>query len=115
MSKATKRKWEKQKKVRLNEKGNRACDKDRNNSDQNIYSYMARMSGNNECTSRSFCDSSQLTNWILDVGAMCHMTGKVSNCISCSLEDTDKHIVIADGHQITAKQKRTSTNKNVRQ
>ena len=32
--------------VRFNEKGNRACDNGKNNSDQNIYASMARMSGN---------------------------------------------------------------------
>ena len=37
---------ERQKQVRFNEKGNRVCDKDKNNSDQKIYVFMARMSGN---------------------------------------------------------------------
>ena len=32
--------------VRFNEKGNRACDNGKNNSDQKIYASMARMSGN---------------------------------------------------------------------
>ena len=34
----------------------------KNNSDQKIYASMARMSGNDECPSGSFGDSSQLTN-----------------------------------------------------
>ena len=50
-------------------------------------------------------DSSQLTNWILDSGATCHMTPEVSDFISGSLEDTDKYIEVADVHHVTAKQK----------
>ena len=38
---------------------------------------MAPMSGNDECTSRNFGDSSKLTNWILDSGSMCHMTPEI--------------------------------------
>ena len=45
------------------------CDNGKNNSDQEIYAYMARMYGNDECPSANFGDSSQLTNWILDSGA----------------------------------------------
>ena len=66
------------KQVIFNEKGNRACDNGENNSDQKIYAYMARMSGNDECPSEKFGDSLQLTNWILDSGATCHMTPEVS-------------------------------------
>ena len=62
------------KQVCFNEKGNRACDNGKNNSDQNIYASMARMSGNDECPSGNFCHNSQLTNCILDSGATCHMT-----------------------------------------
>ena len=72
------------------------------------------MSVNDEFTSGNFGDSSQLTNWILDSGATCHMTPEVSDFIPGLLEDTDKHIEGADGHHVMAK-KRTSTNKNVRQ
>ena len=61
-----KKRW---KQVSFNEKGNHAC-----GNDKNIYASMARMSGNDECSSELFCDSSQLTNWILDSGATCHMT-----------------------------------------
>ena len=50
------------KQVRFNEKGNRACDNGKNNSDQKIYSSMARMSGNDEFPGEHFGDSSQLTN-----------------------------------------------------
>ena len=57
------------KQVCFNEKGNRACDNGKNNSDQKIYASMARISGNDECPSEKFGDSSQLTNWIWDHGA----------------------------------------------
>ena len=67
---------------------------------------MARMSGNDECPNGDFVDSSQLTYWILDSGATCHMTPEVSYFIPGSLEDTDKHIKVADRHHVTAKQKR---------
>ena len=53
------------KQVSFNEKGNRACDNGKNNSDQKIYASMACMSGNDKCPSRTFGASSQLTNWIL--------------------------------------------------
>ena len=66
---------------------------------------MARMYSNDKHSSESYCDSSQLTYCILYFGATCHMTPYVSNFISGSLEDTDKHIEVADGHHVTAKQK----------
>ena len=43
-----------------------------------MYASMARVSGNDECPSKSFGDSSQLTNWILDSGVTCHMAPEVS-------------------------------------
>ena len=52
---------------------------------------MARMSGNGECPSGNFGDSSQLTYWILDYGATCHMTPEASDFIPYSLEDTEKN------------------------
>ena len=54
--------------------------------------YMARMSGNDEVSSRAFGDILQLTNWILYSGATCHMTPHISNFIPGSLEDTDIYI-----------------------
>ena len=51
---------------------------------------MARMSSNDKCSSENYGDSSQLTNWILDSGAMCHITPEVSDLIPGSLQDTDK-------------------------
>ena len=62
---------------------------------------MARMSDNDKCPSRYFDDSSQLTNWILDLGAMCHIMQEFQD----SLEDTDKHIEVSDINQVMAKQK----------
>ena len=93
------------KQVNFNEKGNRACNRSKNISNQNIYAYIAHISGNDKCPSRHFGDSFQLTIWILDSGVMCHMTPEVSDFISGLLEDIDKHIEVADGHQVTAKQK----------
>ena len=66
---------------------------------------MARMSGNDKCPSGNFGDSSQLTNWILDSGATCHMTQDVSDLITGSLENTYKKIEVEDGHHITAGKK----------
>ena len=73
------------KQVRFNEKGNCACDNGENNSDQNTYASMAHMSGNDKCPGGNFGESSQLTNWILDSRATCHMTPEVSDFIPGSL------------------------------
>ena len=89
--------------VRFNEKVNRACDNGKNNDDHKIYACIACMSSNEERSSENYGDSLQLTNWILDSGATCHMTPEVSGYIPGSLEDTDKYIEVADGHHITAK------------
>ena len=70
-----------------------------------IYASMARMSGNDECPSANFGDSSQLTNWILDSRTTCHMTPYVSDFIAGLLEDTDKYIEVANGHHVPEKQK----------
>ena len=42
---------------------------------------MARMSSNDERKSKYYGDSLQLTNWILDSGATCHMTPEVTDFI----------------------------------
>ena len=63
------------------------------------------MSSNDERKSENYGDISQLTNWILDSGSMCHMTQEVSNFIPGSLEDTDKYIEVADRHRVMEKQK----------
>ena len=82
-SKPSKENEKRQEKLRLNERGNFAshkeCDNRKNNNEQKIYVSMERMSDNDECPSRDFGDSSQLTNWILDSGATCHMTPEVSD------------------------------------
>ena len=78
--------------VRFNEKVNRECNNGKDNDDHNIYVSMARMSSDDECKSVKYGDSSQLTNWILDSGATCHMTPEVSDFIPGSLDDTDKYI-----------------------
>ena len=89
--------------VNFNEKGNHACDNGKNNYDHKIYASMARMSSNDKRKSVKYGDSSQLTNWILDLGATCHMTPEVTDFISGTLEDTDKYIEVADGHHVTKK------------
>ena len=75
---------------------------------------MELMTGNDKCPSVKFGDSLQLTNWILDFGATCHMTQGVSDFIPGLLEDTEKHILVAYKHHITG-EKRTSTNKILQQ
>ena len=94
-----------QKQVRFNENFNCACDNGKNNNDHKIYASMAQMYRNDERKSVKYGDSSQLTNFILDSGAMCHMTPEVSDFIPGSLEDPDKYIEVVDGHHVTAKQK----------
>ena len=64
---------------------------------------MARMSDNEKSSSRDFGDSSQLTNSILDSREMCHMMPQIPNFSGGLLEDMDKHIEVADRHQVTGK------------
>ena len=66
---------------------------------------MEQIFGNDESYSRDCGDSSQLTNWVLDSGATCHMTPQVSDFIPRLLEYTDKYIKVMDGHHVMAKQK----------
>ena len=56
------------------------------------------MSSNIESPRRYFGDSSQMNNWVLDLGEMCHMTPDISDFVPISLEETDKHIEFADGN-----------------
>ena len=63
------------------------------------------MSSDYKRESKDYGDSLQLTNWILDSGATCHMMPEVTDFIPGSLEDTDKFIEVADGNHVTAKQK----------
>ena len=88
-----------------NEKVNHACDNGKNNDDHKIYAYMACMYSNAKLSSENYGDSLQLNNWILDLVETLHMTPEVSDFIPGSLEDTDKYIEIADGNNVTAKQK----------
>ena len=62
------------KQVCFNEKSNRAYDNGEDNDDHKIYASMAQMPSDDEHKSVKYGDSSQLTNWILDLGATCHMT-----------------------------------------
>ena len=70
-----------------------------------MYAFMAKMSSNDEHKSEMYCESSQLTNWILDSGATWHMTPEVSDIIPGSLEDTDTYNEVVDGQHVTVKQK----------
>ena len=84
------------KSVHFDEKGNHACDNGEDDNDHQIYASITRMSSDDEHESGDYGDSSQLTNWILDSGATCHMTPAVTDFIPGSLEDTDKFIEVAD-------------------
>ena len=53
---------------------------------------MAWMSNYDVKEIKDYGDSLQLTNWISDSGATCHMTPEVTDFITGSLEDTDKFI-----------------------
>ena len=93
------------KQVRFNEKVNRACDNGKDNNDHKIYASMAQMYSDDERKSVKYGDSSQLTNWILDLVATCHMTPEVSDFIPVSLKDKYKYIEVADGHHVTERKK----------
>ena len=80
-----------------------ACNNGKNNDDHKIYVSMAQMSSNDELSSKKYGDSLQLTNWILDSVATCHMTPEISDVIPRSLEDTDKYIEVADRNHVTEK------------
>ena len=87
------------------EKGNSAKDNSDDDDELKVYAYMERMSNDDVRENKDYGNSSQLTNWILNSGATCHMTPEVTDFIPGSLEDTDKFIEVADGHHVTAKQK----------
>ena len=65
---------------------------------------MARIYSNTESPRRDFGDRLQMTNWILDSGATCHMTPDISDFVPLSLVETDKYNEVAYVHYITAKQ-----------
>ena len=74
------------------EKGNCAKDNIDDEDDLKVYASMARISNDDVSKNKDYCNSSQLTNWILDSGATCHMTPEVTDFIPGTLEDTDKYI-----------------------
>ena len=51
---------------------------------------MKHMSSNAEITRRNYGDSLQLTNWILDSDATCHMTPELLGFIQGIFLETDK-------------------------
>ena len=61
------------------------CDNSDDDDDLKVYAYMARMSNDDVSKNKDYGDSSQLTNWILDSGATCHMTPEVTDFIPGSL------------------------------
>ena len=63
------------------------------------------MFSNTEIPRRYFGDKSQLTNWILDSGATCHMIPDISFFILSFLVEIDKYLEVADEHFVTAKKK----------
>ena len=74
------------------EKVNSAKDNSDDDDDLKVYASMARMSNDDKRENKYYGDSSQLTNWVLDSGATCHMTPEVTDIIPGALEDTDKFI-----------------------
>ena len=67
------------------EKGNRACNNSDDDNDLKVQVSMAQMSKYDVSKNKDYGDSSQLTNWILDSGATCHMTPEVTDFIPGSL------------------------------
>ena len=61
------------------EKGNFECENRDDDNDLKVYASMTRMSSDDKRENKYYGDSSQLTNWILDSGAMCHMTPEVTD------------------------------------
>ena len=74
-----------QRQVRFNEKGNRACDNGEDNDDHKIYASMAQMYSDDKRKSKDYGNSSQLTNFILDSGDTCHMMPGITDFIPGSL------------------------------
>ena len=74
--------------------------------------YLARMSSNIQSVKRDFGDSSQMTNWILDSCATCHMTPYISDFVQVSLLEMDKFIKCLEENFVKAKN-RGRANKNM--
>ena len=75
------------KKVHFSERGNCACDSSGVKVTK-ICAPIERMYNNDKCSSGNIGDSLQLTDWILDSGATCHMMPEVSDFIPSLLEVT---------------------------
>ena len=63
------------------EKGNSAKYNSDDDDDLKVYASMAQMFNDDKRENKDYGDSSQLTNWILDSGATCHMTPEVTDFI----------------------------------
>ena len=74
---------------------------------------MERKFSKLEISGRHFGESLQLTNWILDSGATCHMALEILDFIMCLLVEIDKYIEVADVNFVIKKQTGESQNKNV--
>ena len=55
------------------EKGNRAFDNSNDDNDLKVYASITRMSSDDKRENKDYGNISQLTNFILDSGATCHM------------------------------------------
>ena len=64
---------------------------------------MAHMYTNEETPRKDYGERLQLTNYILDAGATCHMTPEISDFIPGLLVETDEYVEIS-GNLVTAKQ-----------
>ena len=79
---------------------------------QKIYASMACMFSNVKTPRRNYGDNLQLTNWILDSIATCHMTSEISYFIPGSLVETDMYILKLQMGIFHSETNRTSSNRN---
>ena len=70
---------------------------------QKIYASMECRSSNVKIPGRDFGDISQLTNWILDSGATCHMIPDILDFVMVSRVERNKYIKVADENFVTSK------------
>ena len=63
------------------EKGNRAYDNSDDDNDLKVYTSISQMTSDDKRKNKDYGNSLQLTNWILDSGATCHMTPEVTDFI----------------------------------
>ena len=63
------------------EKGDSAKDNSDDDNGLKVYASIARMSNDDVSENKDYGNGSQLTNWILDSGAMCNMTPEVTDFI----------------------------------